>query len=234
VKGFFATIVIVVLTATATPALSQSCKVGVDAPPVGFWMWAPRSQIQVYILESDFAESELPFLLAPLKAWNDVSAVTGSGIKFEYKGTTDKPLYCDNCLLIRRGRVFDQSRRHLTELKSYSMPASKIMAWANIVIDPRLTNRKALTNAIAHELGHSFGLLDCYSCKAGSTAMLQFKDVNVSNEMNGPSACDVAQVKAVYQAVATQLSKVSRPKATSGDEGEEPVDDDTPVVVPKP
>jgi hypothetical protein len=224
----------VVLAATATPALSQSCKVGVDAPPVGFWRWAPRSQVKIYVLENDFDDGELPFLLAPLKSWNAVSAVTGSRVNFEYKGASETPLYCQNCLMIRRGRVFDESRRHLTELKTYGIPGNNIITWASIVVDPRLTNHKVLTNAMVHELGHSFGLLDCYSCKPGSTAMLQFKHVNVSNEMGGPSACDVAQVKAVYQAVATQLRNAPRPKANIEDEGEEPVEDDTPVIIPKP
>ena len=233
-KSLFATIMFVVFAATATPALSQSCKVGVDAPPVGFWMWAPGSQIKIHVVESDFDETELPFLLAPLELWNAVSAVTGSRVNFEYKGTTETPLYCENCLTIRRGRVFDQSRRHLTELKTYGIPGNKIMTWASIVIDPSLTNHKALTNAMAHELGHSFGLLDCYSCKARSTAMLQFQDVNVSNEMNGPSTCDLAQVKAVYQALATHVRNAPRPKALIEDEGEEPVEDDTRVVIPKP
>ena len=233
-KSLFATMVFIVLAATATRALSQSCKVGTGAAPVGFSTWAPASQIKVYVLENDFDESELPFLLAPLESWNAVSAVTGSHVNFEYKGTIEKPPYCTNCLLLRRGHVFDRSRRHLTELTSYSLPGTKIMDSANIVIDPRLTNHEALTNAIAHELGHSFGLLDCYSCRTGSTAMLQFKDVNVPNQMNGPSACDVAQVKTVYQVVSTQLRKAPRPKAIIADEGEEPIDDDTPIVVPQP
>lgn len=233
-KSLFALMVFVVLAATAKPVLSQSCKVGTDAPPVGFSMWAPASQIKIYVLEKDFDESELPFLLAALKSWNDVSTATGSNVKFEYKGTIEKPLYCENCLLVRRGHVFDRSRRHLTELTSYSLPGTKVINWASIVIDTRLTNPAALTNAMVHELGHSFGLLDCYSCGRGSTAMLQFKDVNVPNQMNGPSACDVAQVKTVYQAVAAQLRKAPRPEAIIGDKGEEPVDDDTPVIIPKP
>jgi hypothetical protein len=233
-KRLFVTMMLVVLAATAQPALSQSCKVGVQAPPVGFWTWAPGSQIQVYVLDRDFADSELPFLLVAVEKWNAVSDATGSNVKFDYRGKTASPVYCDNCLTIRRGPVFDKSKRHLTELRTYSQKRDRIMSWASVVIDPRLTNRKTLTNALAHELGHSFGLLDCYSCKDSSTVMIQFKDVNVSNQMDGPSGCDVAQVKAVYQAVAVALRRTPRPKPVVIDEGEEPVEDDTPVVVPKP
>src|ERR671919_1254993 len=118
---------------------------------------------------------------------------------FKYKGTTAAPRYCQNCLTIRRGHVFDKSQRHLTELRAYSAAGNRIITWGTIVIDPLLTKPKTLSNAVAHELGHSFGLLDCYSCQESSTVMLHFKNVNLSNGMTGPSGCDVAQVKAVYQ-----------------------------------
>ena len=65
--------------------------------------------------------------------------------------------------------------------------------------------------------------------------MNQFKTVNVSNNMEGPTACDLAQVQAAYQ----ELKIHPRPSplvaaATAADEGEEPVDDDTPVITRKP
>lgn len=234
-KEFPAALILVICFATLAPAMGQSasCKIGVHAPPSGFFTWLPGSTIKVYVIGYDFDDTHLPFVLVPLSNWNVVSESTGSGVKFEYKGTTAVPLYCENCLTIKRGQVFDKSKRHLTELRIYSA-RDRLLTWATIVIDPVLTSPKTLTNAVAHELGHSFGLLDCYSCKAESTAMIQFKTVNASNEMNGPTACDVAEVKRVYQKLAAQLKLSPRPKLIVVDEGEEPVEDDTPVVVPKP
>jgi hypothetical protein len=221
--------------ALAAPVLAQSsCKVRVEAAPVGFWTWTPKSNIKVYVLAGDFSDSDVGYLLAPLASWNAVSEATGSNVSFEYKGTTATPLQCENCLTIRRGQVFDKANRHLTELQTYSARRNQIMTWAGIVIDPRLTKPRTLTNAVAHELGHSFGLLDCHSCKQGSTVMIQFKMVNVSNEMNGPTGCDVAQVKRVYDLVTAKLKRAPRVKPVVVDEGEEPVEDDTPIVVPKP
>src|ERR1700752_60454 len=223
-----------VTLATIAPVVAQSCTVGVAAAPVGFWTWAPQSHIQVYISASDFEPGEIPYLLTPLTTCNSVSEATGSGVKFEYQGLTTSPLYCENCLTIVRGQVFDKSKRHLTELKTYSARKNKIMTWAAIVIDPLLTNPRALTNALVHELGHSFGLLDCYSCKPKSTVMLQFKSVNVPNDMDQPSNCDVAQVKISYQSVVAELRRAPQIKPNVVDEGEEPVDDDTPIVIRKP
>jgi len=234
-KRFPASVALTMFLAVFATAMGQPCKVGVQAPPVGFWSWAPESRVTVYVVGQDFTESELPFLLAPLSTWNAVSDSTGSKVKFEYKGTTIGPRYCENCLTIKRAQVFDKSRRHLTELKAFSVAENSILTWATIVIDPLLTNRKALTNAVAHELGHSFGLLDCYSCKPDSTVMIKFKEVNVAHETVAPSVCDVAQVKRSYVTPANQpkRSRQLRPMAID-EEGEEPVEDDTPIVVPKP
>ena len=225
--------VLVMVLAAISPIAAQtaSCKVGVVAAPVGFWTWAPESTISVYVVESDFKPAELEYLLAPLSPWNAVSETTGSRVKFEYKGLVSRAQYCENCLTIVRGPVFDKSKRHLTELRTYSAARNRMMTWATIVVDPLLTNPETLTNALVHELGHSFGLLDCYSCKQNSTVMIQFKSVNVSNNMDRPSACDVAQVKLAYETLA---QRVTQPTAVLVDEGEEPVDDDTPVVIRKP
>lgn len=212
---------------------SSSCKIGREAPTVGFFVWAPGSTIKVYVVRADFEDSSLPSLITPISAWNAAAESSGSKVKFEYEGRSEVPLDCENCLTIKRGQVFDKSKRHLTELKLYSA-RDRILTWGTIVIDPLLTNPRALTNAVAHELGHSFGLLDCYSCKQQSTVMIQVKGVNVSNEMDGPTACDVAQVRHAYKVLAIPLKRQAQPKRIIVDEGEEPVEDDTPVVVPKP
>jgi hypothetical protein len=219
--------------AAQTPVVA-ACRVGVQAPAFGFWTWAPHSTVKVYILTADFQPEELSYLLEPVHNWNSVLEATGSGVKFVYLGATLTPLYCENCLTIMRGRVFDKTRRHATELRTYSARRDQIVTYASIVIDPMLTNPKALTNAIAHELGHNLGLLDCFTCKQKSTVMNQFKLVNVSNDMEGPTACDIAQVRAAYRELAIRVRPSPQPGQLLRDEGEEPIDDDTPIVVPKP
>lgn len=133
-----------------------------------------------------------------------------------------------------RGPVFDGRKRHATELRTYSARGDQIMTWAQIVVDPRLTNSKALTNAVAHELGHNFGLLDCYTCKFKTTVMNQFKVVNEPNDMEGPTTCDIAQVKAAFLELAVRVRPAPKIEEGVVDEGEEPEDDDTPIVIRKP
>jgi hypothetical protein len=162
-----------------------------------------------------------------------VADQTGSGVKFEYQGSTERELSCESCLTVMRGPVFDKARRHATELRAYSLRHDQIISYATIIVDPVLTNPKALRDALAHELGHNLGLLDCYTCKQKSTLMSQFKVINVPNDMAAPSSCDIAQVKQAYQELKVRV-RPSPPKRNTIDEGEEPVDDDTPIVIPKP
>ena len=220
-----------------TPSTIAPCAVGVRAPAIGFWTWAANAHVKVYIRTSDFTAAETPYLLTPLRNWDAAYEASGSGVRFEYQGDTQAPMLCDNCLTIMRGKVFDRTRRHATELRAYSARRNQVITYASIVIDPTLTNPKAITNAIAHELGHNFGLMDCYTCKQKSTVMNQFKTMNFTNDMEGPTACDLAQVKEAYK----ELKAHPRPSPVAlagtsipADEGEEPVDDDTPVVTQKP
>ncbi len=61
--------------------------------------------------------------------------------------------------------------------------------------------------------------------------MNQFKAMNVPNDMAVPTACDIAQVREAYKELKVRV-RPSPPNRI--DEGEEPVDDDTPIIIPKP
>ena len=218
---------------TQTATLVAPCRIGQQAPAIGFWTWAANAHVKVYVVSTDFKPQEIPYLLKALENWNSASELSGSGVKFEYAGDTRQQLSCENCLTILRGPVFDKSKRHATELKAFSARRDQIISYASITIDPGLTNPKALLDAVAHELGHNLGLLDCYTCKKKSTLMNQFKAMNVPNDMAVPTACDIAQVREAYKELKVRV-RSSPPNRNLIDEGEEPVDDDTPIVIPKP
>jgi len=208
------------------------CEIGRNAAAIGFWTWPAGTHVNVYVRRGDFRPEELPYLVKPLREWNHVSQVTSSGVTFDYAGITDEQLICERCLTIMRGSVFDKTKRHVTETQAYSVHRDQLIAYALIIIDPALTNLETLSNAVAHELGHNLGLLDCYRCAKNSTLMVGFKGLNIPNTVAAPTACDVAQVREAYNQLKVQVRPA--PKPMQVDRGEEPVDDDTPIVVPKP
>jgi hypothetical protein len=69
---------------------------------------------------------------------------------------------------------------------------------ASTTINPGVTDPTALTQAMAHEIGHTFGLDDCTSCAAGTSVMTEATSLNdTTSGMNGPSACDAATANTV-------------------------------------
>lgn len=217
-------------SSTQSATVAVPCRVGQQAPAIGFWTWAANAHVKVFIVSADFKTEEVPYLLTALKNWNSVSEATGSGVKFEYQGSATQQVSCANCLTVMRGSVFDKSKRHATALFAFSVGHDQIITYASIVIDPVLTNPQALLDALAHELGHNFGLLDCFTCKKKSTLMNQFRVVNEPNNMATPTPCDIAQVREAYKELKVRV----RPSPTFLDKGEDPSDDDTPIVIPKP
>lgn len=202
------------------------CKVGSNAAPFGFSLWAPRSRIKVYLRTKDFSAEEIGPILAPLQGWNAVSNLTGSRVILEYAGQTDEQVSCENCLTVMRGKATGRKGYHAMANLRGSATHDDLIFSAAIVIEPRLKNLKALADMMAHELGHSFGLRDCYTCKKQSTVMNQFDDFDTPNDLPAPSTCDIAQVAAAYQRAPAPVKKIILPV----DEGEEPIDDDTPIV----
>jgi len=208
------------------------CRVGQQAPAIGFWTWAANTHVKVYTRNSDFNADQMSYLMAALAKWNDVSEQTRAGVRFEYQGNTTEELQCEKCLTIMRGVVFDKSQRHVTQLNAFSLHHDQLISYATIIVDRKLTNAKALLKALAHELGHNLGLLDCYTCKQKSTVMNQFKVINKADDMGGPTPCDIAQVKEAYRELKIHVRP--SPAHRDFDDGEDPVDDDTPIVIPHP
>lgn len=234
------------LIGSAAHSVAQSarsegtCRIGETAPPIGSWTWAPNSRVEVYVRLADFAADEVLGMLTAMQNWDASASENGSGVRFEYKGTVNEAKTCDNCLTILRGKVAD--KRHGAELQAFSKRNNQLIDYAWIVIDPSYKKPATLTSIVAHELGHSLGLLDCFSCKRGSSAMSRFnttfrlfqiKVADWANGIKGPASCDTAQVKEAYK----ELRIFLRPAPTitavrPADQGEEPEEDDTLIVLP--
>ena len=206
------------------------CKVGSRAAATGFWSWQPDTRVYVYVLQNDFSKDEISSLTTPVQLWDAVSEATESKVRLTYAGTTLTPRECENCLTILRGNVHNEKTRHGGEIRAFGINGTRIIHHASIVIDSRMKTSASLKSAVAHELGHSFGLQDCYNCKDRSTVMIKFGGFSLSNGVEGLTLCDVTQVRNAY----IELKKRYRPVVIQEDEGEEGVPDDTPLVIPEP
>ena len=206
------------------------CRVGSRAAATGFWTWPPDTRVYVYVLETDFSKEEIPSLTKPIQLWDAVSEKTQSKVRLVYAGTTLSPRDCENCLTILRGKIHNKKTRHGGEIRALGINGTRIIHHASIVIDPQMKTSESLASAVAHELGHSFGLQDCYNCKDRTTVMLKFSGFSASNGLEGPTGCDVVQVSKAY----AELRQRYRPLVVHEDEGEEGEEDDTPLVIPEP
>lgn len=220
--------------------MGETCRIGERAPLTGSWTWDANVSVELYVRVPDFGEDEIKAMLTAMENWNASASANGSGVRFHYKGTVTESKVCPNCLTVIRGATKD--KRHGAEIQGFARQDTQIIDHAWIVINPGHKKSKLLTSIIAHELGHTLGLRDCYTCERGSTAMnflstsvrlLPVKIADWSNGITGPTACDIAQVKAAY----TELKRFIRPASAViaqevVDEGEEPEADDTPIVIP--
>jgi hypothetical protein len=134
-------------------------------------------------------------------------------------------------MTIIRGPVFEKKVKHLALLEAHSLRSDQLIDYALVIVDLRVKNPDVLTNVMAHEIGHSLGLLDCYACKGNTTAMRLLKAATETNGIEGPTPCDKMAVLAAYRELALHVGRAPTAKPEV-DEGEEPEADNTPIIRP--
>jgi hypothetical protein len=226
VASIFATESLEITTKAAAPAVVP-CVIGRTAPASGFWTWPANSRVKIYLREPDFSEADVSAVRIAVQNWDASAAENGSSVHFVVGGLTRETKYGANEMTLVRGDVYDKKLRHLAHLQAHSLKENQLIDYAVLVVDLKVTNPEVLTNVMAHEIGHSLGLLDCVKCSSGSTAMGLMKGSGESNGIEGPTACDKAGVETAYREL---LARVG-PAPALVDEGETPEEDETPVVV---
>jgi hypothetical protein len=208
------------------------CIVGRSAPPTGFWTWPAGSQVKIYLKAPDFSEADVSAVRVAVTKWDDSAIDNGSNVRFSVHGLTSETKTGQGDMMLVRGDVYDKQSRHLALLQAHSLRRDQLIDYALVIVDFRVKKREVLTSVMAHELGHSLGLLDCYNCNRNTTAMGLIKTADDSNGMEGPSACDTVGVVAAYREVRAQALAASNALSLrrAADQGEEPETDETPVV----
>jgi hypothetical protein len=178
---------------------AAACVVGRTAPPIGFWIWPANTQVNIYLREPDFSLDDLSAVRLAIANWDATATETGSNVRFNFRGLTRETRNAQGEITIVRQAVFNKKQRHRALLEAHSRQQDQFIDYALILIDPSVRSRGMLTNVIAHEIGHSLGLLDCHKCDNRSTAMGLLKAGDESNGIAGPTFCDRLEVAAAYR-----------------------------------
>lgn len=184
---------------SAAKTRAASCIVGRNAPPIGFWTWPANTRVNIYLREPDFSTSDISAVRVAVENWDASATETGSNVRFVFHGLTRATRTAQGEMTIVRQAVFNKKQRHRALLEAHSRQQDGRIDYALILVDPSVRNPRMLTNVVAHEIGHSLGLLDCYKCNSRSTAMGLLKAGDESNGIEGPTFCDRLEVMAAYR-----------------------------------
>jgi hypothetical protein len=176
----------------------EVCTTNRNAPPVGGYHWPADSDVKVYFVRNMFTPEQSATLLEAMKTWTLSGQEDGSGVKFVFAGETERRMSCRSCLTVGRRDVYKQDKHHYAFFHPMQEEGGLLIsAW--IDLDVGITDPNALQGFMAHELGHGLGLWDCPSCKKKQSLMNSFPGLNQNNGLVGPSSCDLATTKGVYQ-----------------------------------
>lgn len=166
--------------------MPKQCRPGKTSTEVFGWRWRPAARVRVYYLKGDFSGEEIAAFARAVSNWNTALREIDSQIVFVAGGERETVAEDDATITVLRG--IPKGKDRLGQMRLYSM--SNGVRRATMIISPAVTDLDALTSLMAHELGHSMGLADCYGCKRGTTTMSAFKDENKGNDVYSPSECD--------------------------------------------
>ena len=176
-------------------------QVGCSSPPLmpnsQMNSWPQGSSVVVNISPS-FSEAERSAIQAGFVNWQNVNGPDGnsSGVTFTFTSNSN-PVSGPNT-----HQVNQQAPSLGGQAETGGTPtpngANRSNAFTNI--SPQVTNSTALTQVVAHEVGHTFGLGDCPSCAAGTSVMTlppcppcNFNDTTWGR--SGPAGCDTQRAQ---------------------------------------
>lgn len=185
-------------------AMPKQCRPGKTSTQTLGWRWKPNARVHIYYLKNSFSRTEVEALSRAVYNWNKALAEIDSRIAFAIGGERSDVSEDDASITVMRS--VPKGKDRLGEIKFYSM--SNGVNRMLVIISPVVTDLNALTSLMAHEIGHSLGLADCYGCRRGTTTMAAFKDDNKGNDVYEPSACDKYVVATGYASEVSAQARV--------------------------
>lgn len=132
--------------------------------------WAPGSTINVNV--SGFSAAQQPCVKAAFDNWNAANSADGSGVTLNVT-FNDTPVNTTG-----QTNVYQVTSKQPTDAQGN--PANVLgntggqgngtnRTNASTDVNPNITDCTAITETVAHEIGHTFGLGECSQCTAPSS-----------------------------------------------------------------
>lgn len=186
-------------------------------PPIA---WAQGAKLTVNInpsATSGFTNaSERQAVMNAFQAWNGVACTGALIIAFtsEFLAPTGS-----NTVQVNKFRLplDGNGKQPRGENTPYMDPDTGRRFRTIMNIDDRVTDLTALTKAVAHEIGHTFGLDECLHCPRSGTVMASYEIGNFNDTISGstvPTLCDIAAILASGEYVCPGPSPTPTPSPT--------------------
>jgi hypothetical protein len=154
-------------------------------PLPGFLRWRPDAPVKVFF-SAGFTPEQRQAAMRAAASWAGVGGVTFAAAD----ETAASVQQCYECLTIQRRVVGD--KRHFAFFNGFHFLSGEWLEYGWIDLDPKTQQLPAVEAFVAHEIGHSLGMLDC-DC-VGSI-MGHFKGINSPGPVPGPTARDIAAAR---------------------------------------
>ncbi|HYJ46970.1 MAG TPA: hypothetical protein VEV81_10185 [Pyrinomonadaceae bacterium] len=183
----------------------KQCRPGKTSTEAAGWRWERATVVHVYYLKGSFSQAERDALGRAVRSWDSALSGTEARVRFVIGGERESLAEENASLTVLRG--IPRGKDRVGQIRLYTL--SNGVVYAAVTVSPAVTDPAALTSLMAHELGHSLGLADCYGCERGTTAMAAFRSDNKGNDVYEPSECDKYVVAAGYDSAEGQQARAS-------------------------
>lgn len=185
-------LLIIAMVQLANHAVAQTtCTTCTNPPQLGQQNTWPQNSLVTVNLSPSFSADEVRYIQQAFTNWQNSG--TNSGVVFQFTQGS-QPISGSNTVQIWKETPAPEpdGSQPQAAVTSYYNAGNTNLDHTVMEIDPRVTNLTALQMAVAHEVGHMFGLDDCDTCCNGTSVMTGYDNFNdIHSGMVSPSSCDV-------------------------------------------